>query len=77
MSWKLLALLAACLSMPLFAQQADTASSLTPQQLEGKGRFAQRCSVCHSITGRSYGPRLSKYVVLGREAAVRRQIEEG
>ena len=42
--------------------------------------FRQRCLVCHvkpMLGDSKYGPRLSKEVVIGKEAFVRKQIMDG
>jgi len=75
---KYLLILAGFLSaLSVAAQQPAKSKKLTDAQLEGKGRFSQRCSVCHSLTGRSYGPTLSTDVVTDHEDTVRQYIEQG
>jgi mono/diheme cytochrome c family protein len=66
--------------VPAFTQVAAQAKAKTSSAevlLEGKGLFAQRCGVCHSISEKVYGPRLSKDMVIDREDTVRQQIEQG
>jgi mono/diheme cytochrome c family protein len=64
-------------SSPRPAQQTNQKRSSPAQISEGKGLFLQRCSVCHSITRREYGPMLSKDIVAEREDAVREKIKQG
>jgi mono/diheme cytochrome c family protein len=80
------ALLCVVSPMVVAAQQG----SLNTVQFEGKGLFKQRCAVCHlaSIVGqvngkpvvsttKTYGPMLSKEMVIPAEAAIREQIMKG
>jgi mono/diheme cytochrome c family protein len=68
------------------AQQGN----LNAVQFEGKGLFKQRCTVCHLATvvgtengkpvvstNKTYGPMLSKDMVIPAEAAIREQIMKG
>src|ERR1700680_4839119 len=88
-------LVAVCLftasPVAMTAQQANSKGSLTPVQLQGKGLFKQRCSVCHTsmivgivkgepvmLTTNTYGPVLSNEILgVGLENAVREQIRRG
>jgi hypothetical protein len=61
----------------------DTAFLLTLTETEwlGRFRFKQRCALCHALqtnpSANTWGPLLTEQNVVGREAAVRRQIMEG
>jgi len=90
MNSKLLVAVFLFIASPLVLAAQQGNENLTPQQLEGKGLFKQRCGVCHlslvvgmvngqavMLTTNTYGPPLSKDVVNGREDEVRQQIMQG
>jgi mono/diheme cytochrome c family protein len=75
----------------LAAQSSNAKAPLTPAQLQGKGLFKQRCSVCHTsmvvgivngepvmLTTNTYGPVLSNDLFsTGLESVVRERIKIG
>jgi mono/diheme cytochrome c family protein len=75
----------------LGAQQSSSKTPLTPVQLQGKGLFKQRCSVCHTsmivgivkgepvmLTTNTYGPVLTNEILsTGLESVVRERIRTG
>ena len=63
------------------AQPFPAASTLTPQQLQGRNLFNQSCMVCHvklQITSPAkYGPDLSRNALGGQDAVMREVISNG
>jgi len=79
-----------CVMFPLIAFGQRSDGNLSPQELEGKGLFRQRCAVCHQslivgvvngqpvlLTTKTYGPLLYKDLVIGEEPAIRQKIMQG
>jgi mono/diheme cytochrome c family protein len=69
-------------SIALHAQQSGSKNSLSETEKRGQFLFRQRCDVCHvpGVSGSStetFGPRLTKEIVLAGEGAARRQIRDG
>jgi mono/diheme cytochrome c family protein len=82
MRGKILAIFVSCmfLSLPLMAQGPSKGSGLTEAELNGKGMFQQRCSICHTPPvpgGKTFGPVLNSGLVTGKEAAMREFIVKG
>ena len=85
------AFLFAAAPLVLTAQQPSAKPPLTPVQLQGKGLYKQRCSVCHTsmivgivkgepvmLTTNTYGPVLSNDILsTGLESVVRERIRVG
>lgn len=66
----------------LQAQQSGSKTPLTEVQARGRVLFRQRCDVCHvptmqGVSTETYGPRLTKEIVIAGEGNVRRQIRDG
>jgi cytochrome c2 len=61
--------------------QSPASGGLSEAELDGKGMFQQRCSVCHLPhvidNDGTWGPKLSAPTVTGKEAVVREFIRRG